>query len=160
MEKGELDLPPNFTTESMLPLLPIYAKLLEGQWAKTLPRFLIYAPENSALRTFQAEGQILPLGIRGEGLFAHLMGLNSDANRDRLEKINAELTLINWFEGFEIPNDLGPGERAIRIEDQFLKDGMLFDQRSANEGFLFLLFYMTLFISPETPAFSIENIDT
>src|SRR5262249_54257567 len=61
---------------------------------------------------------------------------------------------------FDIPDDLGPGERSIRIRDQYLPDGMLFDQRSANEGFLFLLFYLTLFISPETPAFfAIDNID-
>ena len=127
----------------------------------TFPGFLVYAPENSALRTFQAEGQILPLGIRGEGLFAHLKGLNSETHRARLERIKEKLTLIDWFESFYIPDDLSPGERSIRIRDRYLPDGALFDQRSANEGFLFLLFYITLFISPETPAFfSIDNIDT
>jgi hypothetical protein len=127
----------------------------------TLPGFLVYAPENSALRTFQAEGQILPLGIRGEGLFAHLKALHSETYRDRLEKIKKQLTLIDWFEGFDIPDDLSPGERSIRIRDRFLPDDALFDQRSANEGFLFLLFYLTLFISPDTPAFfSIDNIDS
>lgn len=126
-----------------------------------LSGFLVYAPENSALRTFQAEGQILPLGIRGEGLFAHLKGLNSDRNRERLAKIKESLKLIEWFESFEIPDDLSPGERSIRIQDNYLPTGALFDQRSANEGFLFLLFYITLLISPETPAFfSIDNIDT
>ncbi|HIE00821.1 MAG TPA: chromosome segregation protein SMC, partial [Thiotrichaceae bacterium] len=30
--------------------------------------FIIYSPENTALRTFQKEGQIQPLGINGEGL--------------------------------------------------------------------------------------------
>lgn len=129
--------------------------------ARTLSRFLVYAPENSALRTFQAEGQILPLGIRGEGLFAHLKGLNSEKHRDRLEKIKEKLRLIDWFESFEIPTDLSPGERSIRIRDRYLPDGALFDQRSANEGFLFLLFYLTLLISPETPAFfSVDNVDT
>jgi energy-coupling factor transporter ATP-binding protein EcfA2 len=127
----------------------------------TLPGFLVYAPENSALRTFQAEGQILPLGIRGEGLFAHLKGLNSEKHRERLVKIKERLTLIDWFETFDIPEDLSPGERSIRIRDRYLADGILFDQRSANEGFLFLLFYLTLFISPDTPAFcSIDSIDT
>ena len=54
-----------------------------------------------------------------------------------------------------------PGERSIRIRDRYLPDGVLFDQRKRNEGFLFLLFYITLFISPETPAFfSIDNIDS
>jgi len=126
-----------------------------------LHTFLIYAPKNSALRTFQSEGQILPLGIRGEGLFAHLKALNAEKYRKRLERIKAELTLIDWFETFDIPGDLSLGERSIRIRDRFLPDGALFDQRSANEGFLFLLFYITLFISPDTPAFfSIDNIDT
>lgn len=123
--------------------------------------FLVYAPENSALRTFQAEGQILPLGIRGEGLFSHLKALNSQTHRERLAKIKERLTLIDWFESFDMPENLSPGERSIRIRDRFLPDGALFDQRSANEGFLFLLFYLTLFISPETPAFfSIDNIDS
>ena len=76
-------------------------------------------------------------------------------------KIKEKLKLIDWFETFDIPEDLSPGERSIRIQDRYLPDGTLFDQRSANEGFLFLLFYITLFISPETPAFfSIDNIDT
>jgi predicted ATPase len=126
----------------------------------SLPGFLVYSPENSALRIFQSEGQILPLGIKGEGLFAHLKALNTDANRARLEQIMQKLSLIEWFERFEIPTDLGPGERSIRIRDRYLAAGALFDQRSANEGFLFLLFYFTLFISPDTPAFfSIDNID-
>src|SRR6185369_15712331 len=80
--------------------------------AGTLPGFLIYAPENSALRTFQAEGQILPLGIRGEGLFAHLKGLSSKKHRDRLQKIKEQLSLIDWFDTFDIPADLAPGERS------------------------------------------------
>ena len=36
-----------------------------------------------------------------------------------------------------------------------------FDQRSANEAFLYLLFYFTLLISDETPAFfAIDNIES
>lgn len=125
-----------------------------------LPQFLIYTPENTALRNFQSEGQILPLGIRGEGLFAHLKGLNTERFIDRLDEIKNNLSMIDWFESFEIPKDLSPGERSIRIRDRYLPTDALFDQRSANEGFLFLLFYMTLLISPETPAFfAIDNID-
>ncbi len=139
------------------------ADFLNGMFRRSagpLPGFLVYSPENSFLRTFQSEGQILPLGIKGEGLFAHLKALNTDANRDRLEQIMAKLSLIEWFERFEIPDDLGPSERSLRIRDRYLAEGALFDQRSANEGFLFLLFYFTLFISPDTPAFfSIDNID-
>jgi predicted ATPase len=137
-------------------------ELLTGHFLRgfSIPRFLVYSPETSSLRTFQSEGQILPLGIKGEGLFAHLKALNTDANRERLQQIIEKLSLIDWFERFEIPADLGPGERSIRIRDRYLAEGALFDQRSANEGFLFLLFYFTLFISPDTPAFfAIDNID-
>ncbi len=124
-----------------------------------LPDFLIFSPETSYLRVFQAEGQILPLGIKGEGLFAHLKALSARF-QDRLAEIRHRLTMIDWFEHFEIPNDLAPGERSIRIRDRYLAEGALFDQRSANEGFLFLLFYMTLFVSPDTPGFfAIDNID-
>ena len=53
-------------------------------------------------------------------------------------------------------------EKRIAIKDRFLENGLsYFDQRSANEGFLFLLFYFTLFISDETPNFfAVDNIDT
>jgi predicted ATPase len=126
-----------------------------------LLKFLVFAPANSALRTFQTEGQILPLGIRGEGLFAHLKALNTKKHRSRLEKIKESLKLIDWYETFDIPKNLSPGERSIGIRDRFLPEGELFDQRSANEGFLFLLFYTTLFVSPDTPAFfSIDNVDS
>jgi predicted ATPase len=52
-------------------------------------------------------------------------------------------------------------EKRIQIKDSYLqRDLKYFDQRSANEGFLYLLFYFTLFISDETPAFfAIDNID-
>ncbi len=36
-----------------------------------------------------------------------------------------------------------------------------FEQRSSNEGFLYLLFYLVLFTSEKTPAFfAIDNIET
>ena len=137
-----------------------FATAFRSYFYGTFSDFLIYSPENSALRTFQSEGQILPLGIRGEGLFAHLKGLNA-THKDRLEIIREKLKLIDWFESFSIPGDLSPGERTIKIQDRFIKEGDLIDQRSANEGFLFLLFYLTLFTSPETPAFfAIDNIDS
>ena len=148
------------TRQLMEQLLARISQDLRTRPAGSLPSFLVYVPENSALRTFQAEGQILPLGIKGEGLFSHLKGLDSEHNRERLENIRKRLKLIEWFESFVIPENLSPGERVIKIQDQFIPHGVLFDQRSANEGFLFLLFYMTLFISPETPSFfSIDNID-
>ena len=124
------------------------------------PDFVIYSPENTSLRTFQTEGQILPLGVNGEGLFAHLRDLSKSEDTERFESITSGLSLIDWFERLEIPIDLSPGERVIRIRDRHLPESALFDQRSANEGFLFLLFYFTLFASNDTPSFfAVDNID-
>ncbi len=156
----------DFTTHPMFDDEPrkrseLLASLRDGfNGRAAMASFLIFAPENSSLRTFQAEGQVLPLGIKGEGLFAHLKAL-SGPHQDRLAQIQESLKLIDWFESFEIPEDLGYGERSIRIRDRFLVTDARFDQRSANEGFLFLLFYLTLLVSPEAPRFfAIDNIDT
>lgn len=127
--------------------------------AGDMPQFMIYSPENSALRVFQGEGQVLPLSVKGEGLFAHLKAL-ANAEGGSFVEIADRLALLDWFEGLEIPRDHVPFERSIHIRDRYLAEGAMFDQRSANEGFLFLLFYLTLFISAETPTFfAVDNID-
>ena len=126
-----------------------------------LTNFLIYAPENAALRTFEQEGQIQPLGINGQGLFKLLSFLTFDKNQDKLNQIKKKLQLIDWFKDFEVPKNLAVMQTAIQITDRYLDaDLSYFDQRSSNEGFLFLLFYFTLFISELTPKFfAIDNID-
>ncbi len=125
-----------------------------------LQHFLVYSPENSALRTFEQEGQIQPLGIRGEGLFK-LLRVMSAQDKEGLEEVRKRLLCIDWFSDFEIASDLSPSERYLRIHDRYLDSALsFFDQKSANEGFLFLLFYFTLFISKETPSFfAIDNVD-
>jgi predicted ATPase len=161
LKTSDLDPEAEVTPENMSSVVRQIAERLRVRPVGPLPTFLLYSPEFSALRTFQSEGQILPLGIKGEGLFAHLKALNSDRTKSRLVKIQKTLQLIEWFERFEIPDDLSAGERSIRIQDRYLPERILFDQRSANEGFLFVLFYLTLFISPDTPGFfSIDNIDS
>jgi predicted ATPase len=125
----------------------------------SISSFFNYAPENYFLRRFEEEGQLKPLGIRGEGLFKHLMDIYKKDPK-LLEKIGDKLRLISWFRGFEIPKDLVFTERRINIKDKYLQELNFFDQRSANEGFLYLLFYFTLFISPYSSTFfSIDNID-
>jgi AAA15 family ATPase/GTPase len=126
----------------------------------TLNNFFIYAPENTYLRKFEDEGAIEPIGVRGEGLFKHLVEIFKE-NPDKAKEIKENLQLIDWFEDFEIPKDLMFTEKRVIIKDRFLEDGLnIFDQRSANEGFLYLLFYFTLFISDKTPKFfAIDNID-
>ncbi len=125
-----------------------------------LENFLLYAPENYFLRRFEEEGQIRPLGIRGEGLFSHLVELSKETP-ETFAAIADNLSLIDWYGGFSIPNDLQFTERRIAITDRFISDTIKnFDQRSANEGFLYLLFYFTLFLSKWTPKFfAIDNVD-
>jgi AAA15 family ATPase/GTPase len=125
-----------------------------------LIKYTIYSPENQALRTFEKEGQIQPLGINGEGLFKLINVLNSD-NQGQLNEIKKKLQLIDWFQDFEAPPDLSSIQNSLQIKDRYLDtDLSYFDQRSSNEGFLFLLFYFTLFISELTPKFfAIDNID-
>ena len=134
----------------------------DGGFARSsLRRFLIYSPENRELRTFAEEGQILPLGIRGEGLFGHLKYLANRNGGVKLARLKEKLQLIDWFEDFEFPTDAFAYERNLHIRDRFLNDDIAYiDQRSANEGFLYLLFYFCLLISDATPPFfAIDNID-
>ena len=123
--------------------------------------FLIYSPENTSLRTFETEEQIQPLGIKGEGLFKLLTVLSREQDQERLKEIKNQLTLLDWFEDFEVKSGLSTGERTLSIKDKYLDENLsYFTQKSVNEGFLFLLFYFTLFISRETPSFfAIDNID-
>lgn len=120
--------------------------------------FLIYSPENTALRTFEKEGQIQPLGINGEGLLKLLKFINNYEDKSYIKTIIDSLKLFDWFEDIEIPNHLSLGEDKVVIKDKYLYKEI--DQRSTNEGFLFILFYITLIVSKETPkAFAIDNID-
>ncbi len=122
--------------------------------------FMIFAPENKYLRTFADEGQIKPLGIRGEGLFKYLSVILKD--KKKKEEIVGILDLFDWFEDFEIPNNLEFGEKRLDVKDRFLKDGLKsLDQTSVNEGFLYALFYALLFIgdAPTPKFFAIDNID-
>jgi predicted ATPase len=126
---------------------------------KSVPDFLVYAPENTALRRFEEEGQILPLGVKGEGLLSHLQWLASAPGAPAIVEINEQLGLLDWFEALQVPGKDAAG-RALRIRDRYLPEGVVFDQRSANEGFLFLLFYFTVFASPQTPRFfAVDNVD-
>jgi predicted ATPase len=122
--------------------------------------FLIYSPAYDCLHNFKEPGQIQPLGIHGEGLFKLLQVLSLDANIDKLNELKEKLKLMGWFKDFQIPPNLFIGEKTLQIEDRYLAKKLTFDQRSTNEGFLFLLFYFCLFISEDTPPFfSIDNID-
>lgn len=119
--------------------------------------FMIYSPENRALRSFEDDSLVQPLGPSGEGLFRLL----SNSDKRHLEVIKDNLQMIDWFEDFAINEDKFTGEQKIQLRDRYIDETITyFDQRSANEGFLFLLFYMTVLVSEYTPKFfGVDNID-
>ena len=122
--------------------------------------FVTYRPSESHLRkTF--ETNMSPFGIKGEGLLRYLKDLGKESI-DLFEEINRGLHLLDWFDNFSIPEGLLSNEYALSIGDKYLKESLhSFDQRSTNEGFLYLLFYLTLFNSKDTPKFfAIDNIET
>jgi len=139
----------------------IYPTLFESAFSSAeISNYIIYSPEQSSLRRFEETAQIYPLGIKGEGLFQYLKELSFDKKKI-LDDIRHSLILLDWFEDFDLPANLMKNEFALRIKDKYLNQNIqYFDQRSTNEGFLFLLFYSTLFISKTTPSFfAIDNID-
>ena len=130
---------------------------------QTIKDFIIFSPENTILRDFSKEANIEPLGDKGEGLLNLLIYTQNDAiesqNFSELNDIQETLELFGWFESIKIPDDFSLLEKKITIKDRYLE--IPFDQRSANEGFLLVLFYITLVVSKYTPKiFAIDNIDT
>ena len=124
--------------------------------------FLSYRPVENLLREVK-DSPIYPLGIRGEGLMQYLKSISiNEEYRELFLKINEGLRMLDWFDGFNIPDGLLSNEYKLSIGDKFLKDSLhFFDQRSTNEGFLYLLFFLTLFNSKDTPQFfAVDNIET
>lgn len=136
-------------------------KLPEIAAALSLRDFLIYSPENTALRRFEDEGAIKPLGTKGEGLLKLLSDSAANGNSKFAAELKSLLSLLGWFKDLRLPSEEDEIRGRLRIHDRWLSDDApLFDQRSANEGFLYLLFYFTLFLSKLTPQFfAIDNID-
>ena len=128
---------------------------------KVLPTYLIFSPQENILRDQNTESPIQPLGVHGEGLFQFLKEQWKNGNKELYEKLNTGLGMLDWFDMFGLPNDLLSNEAKLEIGDRYLKESLHnFDERSTNEGFLFLLFYLTLFYSKETPSFfAIDNIE-
>lgn len=124
--------------------------------------FIIYSPENYFLRNYNIEEPFIdPLGHRGEGLLKLIKVIKKEKPEQYAEIIE-NLHLIDWLDKFEITENNSNDDSAFKLTDKYLEDGISsFDIRSANEGFLYLLSYLTLFISDYTPRiFAIENIDT
>jgi len=163
MEQNKLKKLPMEDVSAANDLISQIMQIGRGHYSQhvNLMRFLVYAPENTSLRKLEEEGQIEPLGIKGNGLLKLLQVLSKEENLEQISEIKERLELLDWFEDFEIPDGAFDSERNIKLKDRYLDEDIpWFDQRSANEGFLFLLFYFTLFISDYTPKFfAIDNID-
>jgi predicted ATPase len=133
----------------------------ESSYNVDLAQFIIYSPEISSLRKFEEESSIQPLGVKGEGLFSvlQLFYENENYGTKTIEEIRQYLHVIEWFDDFEAIFDKVSGRKSLVVKDRNIPDLSL-NQTNVNEGFLFLLFYISLMISNETPAFfAIDNIE-
>lgn len=141
-------------------LLPsLRQDVLRKYSGEELPHFLAYTPHVEVLRSLELDTPIEPIGIHGEGLFKLLQVLEQEG---QLPEIKQQLEMIDWFADLEVLSGPNPALRALRIHDQYLDSAVAhFDQRSANEGFLFLLLYTSLLISKYTPSFfAVDNVET
>jgi predicted ATPase len=135
--------------------------ILRENISLVIPSFSIFSLENSALRLFEKEGQLEPLGINGEGLFKLIKYFGTKPGALELNELRQHLQLFGWFEDIDIPPSLFEAENYLQIRDRYLAKGIgHFDQRSVNEGFLFVLFYFCLLISDLAPRFfAIDNLE-
>jgi len=135
--------------------------------AVELNEFAIYAVHTPALRGFQSDSKRAPLGINGEGLDTAIASLD-EAQRAELEE---RAGCVSWFKKLDIDEDdrlklqgfkLGRSTSALYFMDKFMPaDNNLFSAENANEGILHVLFYLTLFLSKQTPKiFAIDNIES
>ena len=76
-----------------------------------------------------------------------------------MEELKKYLHIIEWFDDFEALSDNALGRKSLVVKDRYMP-GVHLNQNNVNEGFLFLLFYVSLFLSNETPTFfAIDNIE-
>lgn len=139
--------------EELRALAPLVIPLFES-----LRSFLIYAPREDVLRDLARDSDVEPIGVHGEGLFRLLQVLDSEG---QLPLVKQQLAVLGWFDDLSLAGGTNPSSRTLEIRDVFLDGARPFDQRSANEGFLFVLLYACLLISPHTPRFfAVDNVDT
>lgn len=125
-----------------------------------LDKFMIFSPENTALRKFEKEAQIEPLGVNGEGLYK-LLKVTSETEPEKISIVKDNLSLIGWFKNFELPESQFRNLEIV-VKDKYIQgfESELYNHKNTNEGFLFLLFYILLLVSDKTPKFfAIDNID-
>lgn len=129
---------------------------------KSITGFKIFSPNEESLRRFDNPDNSV-LGVDGTGLFSYLKRLAlTEKGSSSLTEIIDCMGILDWFNDLKIPSEGLTGDNSIMLYDQYIDETLnYFDQRSANEAFLYLLFYFTLFISENTPLFfAIDNIES
>lgn len=128
-------------------------------------RFTVYSPNLEVLRNHLAIPVTSPIGPRGAGMLATLFTMFNNEPERYLDVIES-LKLFGWFSSILLPTKTKSDDKKsipkLFIQDRFIQsNNILLDDSSVNEGFLYVLFYLTLFCSSKTPhIFGIENIDT
>lgn len=150
--------PSDFDTTSLkLKQWYLAARILSNAASVALPTFLTYTPHEDSLRDLARDSDIEPIGIHGEGLFKLLQVLDQES---QLQEIKEQLALLGWFDDLSVASGTNPSTRALQIHDVYIDGRTPFDQRSANEGFLFVLLYACLLVSKYTPRFfAVDNVD-
>lgn len=130
-----------------------------------LGSYLIFSPNISALRGLSNESKKTPLGINGEGLDVLFSSFSEEQKKELLLDCH-----IDWLDAVLIDNKeeyknlgykLGRSISNLFFVDKYMqKKNNVFSAENANEGALFILFYLALFISDKTPAFfAIDNVE-
>lgn len=141
---------------------PDHSIVLAKSRVNGLRSFIIYSLEESALRSLD-QTPSTKLGRTGKGLLPYLKELSkTDYGRIILNEVKENMQVIDWFEDLDLPESGISQDSTLKLKDRYVDEQLdFFDQRSANEAFLYLLFYFTLFISDETPSFfAIDNIES
>ena len=140
---------------------PNHSLILARSRVNGLRTFSIYSIEETALRSLDTMPSTI-LGRTGKGLLPYLKELSkTEEGRTMLGEIKRNMQVIDWFEDLDMPESGLSQDSTLKLKDRYVDESLeFFDQRSVNEAFLYLLFYLTLFISDETPSFfAIDNIE-
>lgn len=135
--------------------------------AASLDPFVIYEPNTLCLRGLETVSRRVPIGIHGEDLDVAFAGLSEVLRKQVVEKAH----VIGWFKDavvdpFDKKKREGKKQARSRsrlyFQDKYMAaDNSEFSAENANEGILYLMFYLTMFVSPDTPKiFAIDNIET
>lgn len=134
-----------------------------------LTNYLIFNLNTKALRGFRSESKKMPLGINGESLDI-LLSQFTEAEWEQLIRYNY---MIRWLDEILIDekdafkfkgHKLGRSNSILYFRDRFMQKkemNNIFSAENANDGVLYVLFYLALFISKKTPSlFAIDNIES